>query len=273
MRFSVSCFCWFLLFCSYCFGGAGNTPDQSPEFSSIRITVVALDSAKQRVLLDLAKAGLTNSEITEYRDFVAYLNSRIADCCRQLIAEGGSEAAAGLPCPSPAELSAPKFFLPPPSGVTSEEQGDKLDNDFMDALADFDDMLLKEDDKMASYVPSSRESGNDKTGSGRGGMSGADGRGISENRGIPETGQSVAEEGGAQQALDKTTAEQTETVGTQAEMAGGKGAGESPGNLPPPEDDDIVARQLREAAQKETDPELKKKLWKEYWKYKGRQGK
>jgi hypothetical protein len=34
------------------------------------------------------------------------------------------------------------------------------------------------------------------------------------------------------------------------------------------EDDDIVARQLREAAEKETDPELKAKLWKEYEAYK-----
>ncbi len=33
-------------------------------------------------------------------------------------------------------------------------------------------------------------------------------------------------------------------------------------------DDDIVARQLREAAQKETDPELRKKLWNEYEAYK-----
>ena len=34
------------------------------------------------------------------------------------------------------------------------------------------------------------------------------------------------------------------------------------------EDDDIVARQLREAAENETDPELKEKLWKEYEDYK-----
>jgi hypothetical protein len=33
-------------------------------------------------------------------------------------------------------------------------------------------------------------------------------------------------------------------------------------------DDDIVARQLREAAERETDPELKEKLWKEYEDYK-----
>ena len=35
-----------------------------------------------------------------------------------------------------------------------------------------------------------------------------------------------------------------------------------------PKDDDIVARQLREAAEEETDSELKEKLWKEYEKYK-----
>ena len=38
------------------------------------------------------------------------------------------------------------------------------------------------------------------------------------------------------------------------------------------EDDDIVARQLREAAEKETDPELKEKLWKEYDEYKKNTG-
>ena len=32
--------------------------------------------------------------------------------------------------------------------------------------------------------------------------------------------------------------------------------------------DDIVARQIREAADQETDPELKKKLWEEYYNYK-----
>ena len=270
MRFSAACLCCFLLFCSSCFGGAENTPGQSTELFSIRISVLALDSAKQRVLLDLANSNLTNSEVTEYRDFVAYLNSRIADYCCKLHAEGGSEAAAGLPCLSPAELPAPNFFLPAPE-VTREEQGDKFNNEFMGALADFDDMLLKEDDKIASYVPSSRESANEKAGVGRGGMSGSDGRGTFENRGGPEAGRSVVEEGGAQQALEETTGDKT--AGTQAEMAGGKGAGGAPGNLPLPEDDDIVARQLREAAQKETDPELKQKLWKEYWKYKGRQGK
>jgi hypothetical protein len=34
------------------------------------------------------------------------------------------------------------------------------------------------------------------------------------------------------------------------------------------QDDDIVARQLREAAENETNPALKEKLWEEYYAYK-----
>ena len=40
---------------------------------------------------------------------------------------------------------------------------------------------------------------------------------------------------------------------------------------PPNPDDDIVARQLREAAVAETDPELKARLWEEYYRYTGTQ--
>lgn len=38
--------------------------------------------------------------------------------------------------------------------------------------------------------------------------------------------------------------------------------------LPDAKDDDIIARQLREAAMQETDPQLKEKLWAEYQRYK-----
>jgi hypothetical protein len=48
----------------------------------------------------------------------------------------------------------------------------------------------------------------------------------------------------------------TEKSAGQAEQAAGT------------QDDDIVARQLREAAEKETDPVLKERLWKEYHDYK-----
>jgi hypothetical protein len=49
---------------------------------------------------------------------------------------------------------------------------------------------------------------------------------------------------------------------------GGQGSTGDRGSRYSKEDDDIVARQLREAAENETDPELKEKLWKEYEDYK-----
>jgi len=41
-----------------------------------------------------------------------------------------------------------------------------------------------------------------------------------------------------------------------------------PSDVANSKDDDVVARQLREAAMNETDPVLKEKLWEEYRRYK-----
>lgn len=41
-----------------------------------------------------------------------------------------------------------------------------------------------------------------------------------------------------------------------------------PDDIPSGNDDDVVARQIREAAMKETDPDLREALWEEYRKYK-----
>ncbi len=58
-------------------------------------------------------------------------------------------------------------------------------------------------------------------------------------------------------------------------VGGGASSAQSQETFPPPEDipsgrdDDIVARQLREAAMSEPDPELREALWDEYRKYTG----
>lgn len=49
------------------------------------------------------------------------------------------------------------------------------------------------------------------------------------------------------------------------------GGATAPRDIPDGRDDDIVARQLREAAQAETDPALREKLWNEYRRYKNQQ--
>ena len=50
--------------------------------------------------------------------------------------------------------------------------------------------------------------------------------------------------------------------------ANASGNGAVATEIPDGNDDDVVARRLRKAAEQETDPELKEKLWKEYVEYK-----
>lgn len=58
-------------------------------------------------------------------------------------------------------------------------------------------------------------------------------------------------------------------------VGGGGGVPQNTAKFPPPadipsgNDDDVVARQLREAAMREPDPAVREKLWSEYRKYKG----
>jgi hypothetical protein len=83
-----------------------------------------------------------------------------------------------------------------------------------------------------------------------------------------------AEEAAARDREQKQTeqgAEGSTSASTDSSRPGGKGAGGAEQDRASTEDDDIVARQLREAAENETDPELKEKLWKEYDEYKKNQ--
>ncbi len=70
-------------------------------------------------------------------------------------------------------------------------------------------------------------------------------------------------------------AEESSGLGASPDLSGETGriderfGGPSPVRMESAGDDDIVARQLREAAERETDPVLREKLWAEYRNYKG----
>jgi hypothetical protein len=55
---------------------------------------------------------------------------------------------------------------------------------------------------------------------------------------------------------------------TAGGAANASGNGAVATEIPDGNDDDVIARRLRKAAEQETDPELKDKLWKEYVEYK-----
>jgi hypothetical protein len=139
-------------------------------------------------------------------------------------------------------------------------------------LTEFDGILLKEQE----LLDERRESGGGGGMSGYGatGEEGSGGETGSEMPGGQETGgedpERSAQGGETGGSPDTPQGERTESV--PGESGGGDQTQTDNGRIPPDvgdgSDDDIVARQLREAAMKEEDPELREKLWDEYRAYK-----
>ena len=127
------------------------------------------------------------------------------------------------------------------STQTSEEKAAQLE-DILDAsLWDFDEMLLKKNEELS--VPSHQEE--NQGGNGLASQGGGQGQGDAEFRQNENSADPSTASGASGQRNAGTMSQSKEF-----------------------DNDDVVARQIREAAEKETDPVLKKKLWEEYKKYK-----
>ena len=170
-----------------------------------------------------------------------------------------------------------------PGSMVGEETGElgTLDGELNDSLAAFDEMLLQEMDDIRAQSESRMRELAEEAAAAEGSLRdrGADGSGSSDEAGSDEEtqgsstdgtdkdgqqGEGTAEQGGSYSKVP-TTDKREGTSRSDDGTTYGKRSGEPPEST---QDDDIVARQLREAAEKETDPELKAKLWKEYEDYK-----
>ncbi len=170
-------------------------------------------------------------------------------------AEGGWETSNQLPGggnsnipPMPSERG-----LPPGQGGSGTGTGD---SELDDALKDFDGEILAEREVIQARsnerAGTAGSTGTLPTASSAGGQSGQ-----------PAPG----DPGGSPQA---TGGYETRGMPSQNSAQRAPPATASvPEDIPDARDDDIIARQLREAAMNETDPELREKLWEEYRRYKG----
>jgi len=155
-----------------------------------------------------------------------------------------------------------------------------LDRQLDTSLAEFDEMLLKELDLIRAK---SSERMQDLAEEAAAAAERLRDQGIEINTDFEK--ESAQSEQGSSEAQKKAeTKEDTSETGKENKYKEGKddtkltdrdkfrkgveGSRNHPKNRYNPKDDDIVARQLREAAEEETDPELRKKLWKEYEQYK-----
>ena len=172
------------------------------------------------------------------------------------------------PSPSPVPAAAQVATAPevqPGGALTPDEQRDALDRRLGDSLSTFDAMLLKEQKEVAEKRAEQQPTGG--TGSGGEGAS-AGGRDKTEMG----TGSGQTDDGDRSTGISRTGASSKRggrppvTAPEEAPPAGGSPV---PRDVGDGRDDDVVARQIREAAMKERDPAIREKLWEEYRRYKG----
>lgn len=164
--------------------------------------------------------------------------------------------------------------------MTAEDKRAEIDRRFDETFAVFDARMSKEQETISQERAGRAGSaggngaegaaGDDTEG---GGAANSEGTGAQGKEGAGEGAGTDAgasgpggEGGGGDVAAGSGTQGGGGGVGGGAK--GGGGPREVPADIPDGRDDDIVARQLREAAMKETDPELRERLWEEYRKYK-----
>jgi hypothetical protein len=154
--------------------------------------------------------------------------------------------------------------------MSGGEQASELDQELIASLEKFDGMLASEQ-QAAARDRAEAEAAAASGSSGGSGSFGDEDAGFGDPVGGERTGeeqtastasQSTAGEGTSEEESGKATSSPAGSAG------GGSGGGRVPDDIPDGSDDDIVARQLREAAMNEEDPELREKLWDEYREYK-----
>lgn len=233
----------------------------------LRSSVLSLDKVIRNTMKTVNEHPgttlLTPQDTRELREFALYLQTRVVFYCEQLASQFPVQVMADLPCPRPNSPVSSGLTLPPPT-ATGKEEVDNLEQQLTESMGAFDEMLLAEETRIASHRPTSsgRELGDV---GGQGQMQGGvqvEKDGVKGGNGQAGHGETGEAEGGQDKAATGA-GQDSNQGGTPSASNNG-----TPGKLVI--DDDIVARQLREAAEKEQDPQLKEKLWQEYWKYKGK---
>ncbi len=170
--------------------------------------------------------------------------------------------------------------------MTTEDKRAEIDRRFDETFAVFDARMRKEQETISQEragrdgsTGGSGAEGEDGDGTAGGGAANGNGaigdgsggqgkEGAGEGAGTGAGASGTGSEGGQGGDVAAGSGTQGGGGGVGGGAKGGGGPRDVPADIPDGRDDDIVARQLREAAMKETDPELRERLWEEYRKYK-----
>lgn len=180
--------------------------------------------------------------------------------------EGGEGASGndGQSRPESAEASGPLT-----QGSDRDRQA-TLEAELEGSIGQYDDMILRERDyvlnREAAKGADEQVAEDSPAPAGQGEGQGGNNGGINPygDPGSSQGGEDIAGNGNG----NSTT---PGTGGGRPGRGQQQGQAVPPADIPDGSDDDVVARQIREAAMNEKDPELREKLWQEYRKYKNQQ--
>ena len=206
---------------------------------------------------------LSKSEQEDYAEFVAGLQLKVLIGCEEARKLGAVNALLGDDCAKIVPNQSIRLIAVSRTKVQTEEEKQKILESRLNALeSEIDETLLKRQQeirKKASNSSASRSSGSSGGGkSSQGGSRGADSKSGTRtaNKSSASSGIGVKTKGN-QQKPNSGSINMSQPKKPKRKTITHSGS-----------DDDVVVRQLREAAEKETDPVLKEKLWEEYSKYK-----
>jgi len=271
-------------------GGVAAAADGALETAreELRLRVETERRMRQDFETLLAAGQMNATEVADFEDYLVRLGMSVDQQRRAVAKLGADGLQAGTAEPLPKDFD---------RGQTDGEKIALLDAELGNSLSGFDEKLLREQQEIAAKSRAS-STGNDAenrdgaprgTAEGEGENQGENSAAEAEGKDGKSGGESAEGESGTGSASEPPgeTGEQADQAdqgkpgsgsdegSDQVASAGGPG---SPGsesgatNTPPDigdgKDDDIVARQLREAAESEQDPELREKLWDEYRRYK-----
>ena len=218
---------------------------------------------------DLERTSRTNkgssTDAADLENWIRQLSSQLAEDCRQLSILSAAAIPADLPCDDML------FSHPAPANIdlTAEStQGQKtrqLEDQLNGSLGEFDERLLREQDRIKARAPRTESASGAGSGASGGESAGASGS-AADATGTgteSESSQQARQGSGTEDESERTASNDKGTPGRPSS----KPRSSAPADIPDGSDDDVIARQIREAAEKETDPELKKKLWNEYRRY------
>lgn len=253
----------------------------------------AWTTARQGYEERVATGTLDAAERRDYEAFLDDLAARVLAGCRELHALK-RPVPTGVACPETPPVFAGQEPVANPNTTPPEKDRAALDAELGASLGQFDELLLREQDRVRAARPRVDSQGAQASSSAGGGREGAQGSSTGGQDGSGEQAGS-----GSQGTQGGDTGTTTAARGSSAGQGlpggmpgglggsqggdsggdpgqgglgapGGSGAGTAtPSDLPDPSGDDVVARQLREAAEAERDPELRARLWEEYRRYRG----